>query len=351
MTTLSRGDIIKLYIIAHPRRFAMKTRKKISNILLPLLCLILLGTVAVLIARWATPQDPPADGSDWLQGITASTEDTKSTETDSEFSTGSTTELLTDDASESGTVSTESLSETDTSSEATEDSAPKDTDTTPSDPPPVTIVIPPPTDGSPKKIAFTFDDGPHWEYTRLIAEEFQKYGGKCTFFVVGNRVHGAQAEAMAYVAELGNEVGIHGYTHTVYFDYCNENSYQYEMETTAQKIQEITGKTPYLLRPPGGQMSNRRISACPYSVILWNVDPRDWAYKAVSQNNINTIVNNVLSASNDGDIVLLHDIYQNTYEAIKLLLPILHEQGYEFVTVSELLGEYREPGTLYRYAY
>lgn len=326
----------------------MKTRKKFLNTLLPLLCLILLGAATVLIARWATPQDPPADGSDWLQGITASTEDTKNTEKDSELSIEITTEELTDDATESDIVSTESASGT--SSEATEET-PKDTDIPHSDPPPVTIVIPPPSDGSPKKIAFTFDDGPHWEYTRLIAEEFQKYGGKCTFFVVGNRVHGAQAEAVKYAAELGNEVGIHGYTHTVYFDYCNESSYQYEMETTAQKIQEITGNTPYLLRPPGGQMSNGRISACPYSVILWNVDPRDWYYKGVSQNNVNTIVNNVLSASNDGDIVLLHDIYQNTYEAIKLLLPILHEQGYEFVTVSELLGEYRTPGTLYRYAY
>ncbi len=321
----------------------MNAIKKIFKRFLPFLCLIALGVAVVVIAKTVTPTPDPISSSlsqsESENGIiTQETESRKPSEASSEI-------ILSSETNNSDILSTSDITADISSDFPQTDATPE-----PSIPPITTEILPPP-DGSPKKIAFTFDDGPHWEVTRLIADEFKKYNGKCTYFVVGNRIHGSQQSALAYAAELGHEIGIHGQTHTVFFDSCSEEAYQAEVQACARAIYNATGRTPYLLRPPGGSMTDIRVSGSEYSVILWNVDPRDWYYKKESAQNINTIVNNILAAASDGDIVLLHDIYYNTYEAVKLVLPILQEHGYEFVTVSELLGEHRAPGIKYRNAY
>ncbi|MBQ5743193.1 MAG: polysaccharide deacetylase family protein [Clostridia bacterium] len=244
----------------------------------------------------------------------------------------------------------EPTTQTDTDTETTSESTPTST-TTNSNPVqdiPLQdilgqISIP---EGTPKRIAFTFDDGPYGNVTRQIADEFAKYGGKCTFFVVGNRIHGDWKAAMKYASDMGNEIGIHGYTHTAYFNKCNQATYLYEVQTTATAIEEATGKAPTLLRPPGGSITNLRVAESPYSIILWNVDTKDWQYR-----NADTVARNILTSTTPGDIILMHDIYPSTLEAIKLALPLLAEQGYEFVTVSELLGDEMQPGKKYNKAY
>ncbi len=203
-----------------------------------------------------------------------------------------------------------------------------------------------------KRIAFTFDDGPSYNtVTNGIVDEFAKYGGHCTFFVVGNRVYGEHANRVKYAAEKGNEIGIHGYTHTKYYNTCSDSDYQYELSQTAKVIKDLTGQDPKIMRPIGGNITNARINSCPYAVVTWNIDTNDWKYKNTSQANIDTIVNNILRDAQDGGIVLMHDIYGNTYEAVKIALPILKEQGYEFVTVSEILGEKLQPGAKFNRGY
>lgn len=206
--------------------------------------------------------------------------------------------------------------------------------------------ITPPPDGSPKKIAFTFDDGPYTPVTRGLVDEFAKYGGHCTFFVVGNRIHGTQKEAMKYAFDQGNEIAIHAYTHTAYYNTCSNSVYQFELQKTAEEILNTTGKLPTLMRPVGGSISNERVANCPYSVILWNVDTKDWKYR-----NADTVARNILNAVTAGDIILLHDLYPTSLEAIKIVLPLLQEHGYEFVTVSELLGDEIQTGKKYTNAY
>lgn len=323
----------------------MKKKKTFLKGIIPILSLLLVGALSVLVACHTTPtQDEP----------------TNQTETSSQYVSATDTNIIT--AEQKTTVSSLSESGSDTESVTntgtvtdTEADISKDTQNT--DTPQNPITITPPADGS-KRIAFTFDDGPHWQYTKLIADEFQKYNGKCTYFVVGNRIHGTQGEALTYAASLGNEVGIHGYTHTLYFNECAEEDYLYELQMTHDLITRATQVSPVLMRPPGGNISTARVSACQYSVILWNVDPRDWFYKekssdteAARQEKIDIIANHILNTVTEGDIILLHDIYSNTYEAVKQVLPILKEQGYEFVTVSELLEENRIPGKKYRYEY
>ncbi len=213
--------------------------------------------------------------------------------------------------------------------------------------------IPKPT----KKVALTFDDGPHKIYTVGIADELAKYGFHATFFVVGNRVDGTSysgSSAMLYAMEKGNEIAIHGYTHTYYYDSCSDEKYNSEISKTLEAIKEISPEYDIkLMRPIGGAISKTRIENSPYSIILWNVDTEDWKHKYSSDDNenkkknkIDKIVSNVMSNVDDGDIILMHDIYESTYDAVKVLLPLLQAEGYEVVTVSELIGE-TKPGTKY----
>ena len=195
-----------------------------------------------------------------------------------------------------------------------------------------------------KYVAFTFDDGPHDDFTKRVVDTLKEYGGHATFFVVGDRINDKSAETIKYAYENGNEIGMHSFTHTHYFDSCDDKTYDQEVKYTKNRLSSFAGVNATLLRPPGGLMSAERIASSQYPVILWSVDSLDWRYKTASSDeerakNVQTIVDNVLSAVDDGDIILMHDIYENTYLAFRVIIKTLHEEGYRFVTVSELLGD------------
>ena len=212
------------------------------------------------------------------------------------------------------------------------------------------------------RVALTYDDGPHEKYmdtpsrTKLIVDELDKYGYHATFFVVGDRVDGTEysgGAAMVYAAEHGNEIGIHGYTHDVYFDECIDEEYKYEMRKTLEAIQgKLPGYEVRLMRPVGGRITNARIEESPYAIISWSVDTFDYKnkYDEGDPQKINTIVENALANIKDGDIILMHDIYNNTYEATVIILQRLNEMGFNVVTVSELLGDDLQAGVLYERA-
>lgn len=207
------------------------------------------------------------------------------------------------------------------------------------------------TESGKKHVALTFDDGPHTEYTKKIVDTLTKYGASATFFIVGNRVNNEDTRsAVRYASEKGNEIAIHGYTHKVFYHNCTDQEYKTELEETAKVIEDCTGKRPVLMRPIGGNITKERIASCPYSVIMWNVDSEDWKNKGrgseeAAQKNIQATVKNVITTVKDGSIILMHEIYQNSYEALDLILDQLYKQGYEVVSVSELLGEQVKPGT------
>lgn len=212
----------------------------------------------------------------------------------------------------------------------------------------------PSRDPGKKQVAFTFDDGPHAEYTVKIVDKLKEYGASATFFIVGNRVNSdSTRNALRYAAENGCEIGIHGYTHKVYYNKCTDEEYQMELEETAKVIEECIGKRPTLMRPIGGNITKERIDSCPYSVIFWNVDSEDWKNKQrgseeEAAQNIQTIVQNVMSTVGDGKIILMHEIYRNSYEAFCIILDELYQQGYEVVSVTELIGaDTIKPGQKY----
>ena len=205
------------------------------------------------------------------------------------------------------------------------------------------------------RVALTFDDGPHNVRTKLIVDELAKYGYHATFFVVGNRVDYTPgedngADAMVYAYESGNEIGIHGYTHQANYASCSADTYQYEIYQTLQAIQaKIPGYEVRVMRPVGGSISGVRVQESEFAVVNWNVDTLDWTLRSPAGDaaTIEEIVNNALKDIDDGDIILMHDIYNNTYEATVILLARLNEMGYNVVTVSELLGDDLQPGVKY----
>ena len=210
-----------------------------------------------------------------------------------------------------------------------------------------------------KRVAMTFDDGPHNVRTREIVDELDKYGFTATFFVVGNCVDGEAyrgGDTVKYIIDHGHEVGIHGYTHDVYYDECSDAEFAYEMNETVKAIRDyVPDYVPTLMRPVGGYITDARVEACEYSIIMWNVDSEDYKNKyspdselseEEKQAKVDTIVENVMSQVADGAIILMHDIYLSTSDATAVILERLYEEGYEVVSVSELLGN-PVPGTKY----
>lgn len=202
-----------------------------------------------------------------------------------------------------------------------------------------------PTGGDYKYIALTFDDGPHYDpaKTTAIIDKLKGYGGAATFFVLGNRIDSSTGDVLKHAVDSGCEVGIHGYTHDIYFDVCTDADFEDELSRTRTKIEQYTGKSPTLFRPVGGRITDERVKSCGYATILWSVDSDDWNHRACStaeeeEANIGAIVDNVLNSVREGDIVLFHDIYNNSAKAALRVIDELYDQGYRFVTVTELLG-------------
>ena len=211
---------------------------------------------------------------------------------------------------------------------------------------------------SKKRVALTFDDGPHNVYTKQIVDALAQYGAHATFFVVGNRVDGAAYNGKAgieYAIANGHEIGIHGYTHTKYYNSCSDAEFNEELSKTFTAIRAVSPSQEIkLMRPIGGAITDARVDSCPYAVILWNIDSEDWK-NAYSRDDTETmrlekaqrIADNVLSTVKENGILLMHDIYESTYDALLIILERLYAEGYEVVTVSELLGNEIKTGEKY----
>lgn len=209
-------------------------------------------------------------------------------------------------------------------------------------------------DSAPKKyVAFTFDDGPSYDVslTKKYIDELAKYDGRATFFLIGERVVSIGASGLKYAVNNGWELGIHAYSHQYsYGTSCNESVYNAEVDRTAAAIHKYLPKYDIkLLRPPYGDITPERAKSSPYSIILWSVSAVDWdcagdSTAAERDKNVQKIVDNVLSGVKDGSIILMHEPYNNTFLAFCEILKELDKQGYEFVTVSELLGDKLEAG-------
>ncbi len=187
-----------------------------------------------------------------------------------------------------------------------------------------------------KRIALTFDDGPHKKYTEEILDILDKYNVKATFFVVGVCAE-KYPEIIAREIASGHEIGNHTYSH-IHLRNTSESVLAGEIDKTEQLLFENNGYSTTLFRPPEG-VCNDTVRAVTkdmnYSLVLWTVDTKDWVPVSCD-----SIVNTVLKNVDGGEIILMHDYVvgkSNTPDALRIIIPALLEKGYSFVTVSELL--------------
>lgn len=188
-----------------------------------------------------------------------------------------------------------------------------------------------------KKIALTFDDGPHPRITPKILEILDKYDVKATFFTVGINVH-YYPDTFEAILMHGHEIGNHTYTHP-HVSLIDIGTLKDEIEQCEREIYEHGEYKTKIFRPPEGMIDNgvtALLKELDYKVILWDIDTRDWDHTPAK-----TIANMVINKISSGDIILMHDYisYNSpTLEALEIFLPILIEKGFQFVTVSELIG-------------
>lgn len=189
-----------------------------------------------------------------------------------------------------------------------------------------------------KQIALTFDDGPCKRYTPEILDILSEYGIKATFFVVGKNAQ-EYPEIVLDEFNRGHEIGNHTYSHPNLRG-LSVKSISDEITKTQELLAKITGNSPVLFRPPGGYLNNNVVdcinkSNCRPVLWSWRQDTMDW-----NNTPSDTIVSNIISNLKDGDIILFHDFHSGkspTPDALRKLIPILISEGYEFVTVSELI--------------
>ena len=180
-----------------------------------------------------------------------------------------------------------------------------------------------------KLIAFTFDDGPSTSNTNYLLDNLDKYNARVTFFVLGSRVdNNKDVLKRAYLQ--GNDIGSHTYNHRN-LNLLSDEGIIDEVKRTNDKIKEVIGVSPTLLRPPYGNLTSHGKELANMHVILWNIDPLDWKYK-----DKNRVANEIIEHAHDGAIVLVHDIYKSSVDGALLAMEELEKEGYAFVTITEM---------------
>ena len=182
----------------------------------------------------------------------------------------------------------------------------------------------------PPKIAITFDDGPSSQCTGRLLDGLKERNVKATFFLIGENAK-ENPELVKRLDEEGHLIGNHTYHHVEITKVSDEEAKK-EILDTNKVITSITGKSVEYMRPPFGLWQRNLEMEIEVLPVMWTIDPLDWTTE-----NVDEIVNKVVTEAEENDIILLHDCYMSSVEAALRIIDILQERGFEFVTVDELL--------------
>ena len=183
-----------------------------------------------------------------------------------------------------------------------------------------------------KKIAITFDDGPHPTYTEELLDGLKERGVPATFFVTGE--HAAlHPELIKRMQQEGHLIGNHTYSH-IQLRRGNREEFRNELKKTNKILEEITGEEVVYVRPPYGSWDKALEKELNMFPVLWTIDPTDWSCLDAQ-----SVTQRVLDKAQENGIILLHDYYKTSVEAALEIVDALQEQGYTFVTVEELVLE------------
>lgn len=197
-----------------------------------------------------------------------------------------------------------------------------------------------------KLVALTFDDGPSGRFTRHLLEGLEQRNAKATFLLCGYRM-AQYPELTLRIHNSGHEIGLHGYSHKCLGKSCKKDADE-EIKKSMALIPE--GCEVTFLRSPGGLCSKGVEAAAKdwgLSLLYWSVDPKDWA-----TTDADAVEKQVIRQVKDGDIILLHDMSDSSVEAALVIVDELLEEGFRFVTVSQLAqakGVDPQPGKSYHH--
>lgn len=196
-----------------------------------------------------------------------------------------------------------------------------------------------------KYVALTFDDGPKGRITETLLDGLKERGVHATFFLIGNLAE-EYPELVQRMDREGHQIGLHSYDHLAPLTGLTREGFEAQIGRSRTIIQNALGEErEMMLRPPYGQVDDNLRKWCGCPMILWSVDPEDWYYQDPARE-----IKSVCEAAEDGDIILLHDTFDETVEAALAIIDRLHQEGYYFVTVEELM-ELKEvepqPGVCY----
>jgi peptidoglycan/xylan/chitin deacetylase (PgdA/CDA1 family) len=189
-----------------------------------------------------------------------------------------------------------------------------------------------PSDGN--RIALTFDDGPTPGVTDRILDELKRRDLRATFFMIGQKVAAAPELARRVLAE-GHEIGNHSFTHPKLAELPDTRVVE-EIEKTQAIMHEVLYHHPTWFRPPFGSFRREQTGILQREnlrLVMWSVDPKDWSQPGESK-----IAETILTNTKSGSIILCHDLYPQTVNAVGKILEGLTARGFSFVTLSTLLA-------------
>ncbi|MCI8286777.1 MAG: polysaccharide deacetylase family protein [Lachnospiraceae bacterium] len=181
-----------------------------------------------------------------------------------------------------------------------------------------------------KKIAITFDDGPHPSYTEQLLDGLKERGVHATFFVTGEHAE-LHPDIIERMSKEGHVIGNHTYSH-MQLTKNNRDTFKEELIKTNEILKEITGEEVQYVRPPYGSWDKSFEKELNMFPVLWTVDPLDW-----SSRNVGRITEKIINKTRENDIILMHDYYDTSVTAALKAIDELMEEGYTFVTVEEIL--------------
>lgn len=182
------------------------------------------------------------------------------------------------------------------------------------------------------RIALTFDDGPNTKYTPMLLDGLADRQVKATFFLIGENIEkNGNAEIVKRMQAEGHLIGNHTYHHVEITKVGNDEAYKEIMDTN-ELIESITGEKVQFMRPPFGLWQKDLEDKIDVFPVMWTIDPLDWATE-----NVDEIVNKVVTKAKENDIILLHDCYDSSVKAALRIIDLLQAEGYEFVTVDKLM--------------
>lgn len=182
----------------------------------------------------------------------------------------------------------------------------------------------------PPRLAITFDDGPSSICTGRLLDGLKERQIKATFFLIGKYAE-QNPELVKRIYEEGHLIGNHTYHHVDISRMSDEDAEE-EIKKTDEVIYAVTSQHVKYIRPPFGAWRKGLELEMEVLPVMWSVDPLDWTTE-----NVDEIVNKVVTEAEEDDIILLHDCYDSSVDAALRIVDILTKEGYEFVTVDELI--------------